>query len=116
MRMFYGAMNLRFLAPSPLLWAVFSCAAFDVSNFGTVQSTDARIAFVIVTGSSGRTYFPVDAAIAGNIGHPSHASIAKRRQAWRSRATAAYTIPESISPFAARPQSAIAGSANIRSA
>jgi uncharacterized protein len=71
MGVFYRAMKRRFATIAGALFAsVLALAGFAVANFGTAQTTAPHIAFVIATGSTGGTYFPVGQAIAGIVSHP----------------------------------------------
>ena len=64
-------MKRRFLTIAAALFAsVLTLAGFAIANFGTAQTTAQHIAFVIATGSTGGTYFPIGQAIAGIVSHP----------------------------------------------
>ncbi|HUO92244.1 MAG TPA: TAXI family TRAP transporter solute-binding subunit [Rhizomicrobium sp.] len=71
MGVFYRAMKRRLLTIAGALFAsVLTLAGFAIANLGTAQTTAQHIAFVIATGSTGGTYFPVGQAIAGIVSHP----------------------------------------------
>lgn len=71
MRVFYSTMSRRFYAFAVLaLGIVLVLAGFAVGTLGTAQTSSPRISFVLATGSTGGTYFPVGQAIAGIISHP----------------------------------------------
>ena len=67
---FYRAMKRRIAALAAVLFvSLLALAGFAVVTMGTAQ-TATRIAFVIATGSTGGTYFPVGQAIAEIVSHP----------------------------------------------
>jgi TRAP transporter TAXI family solute receptor len=71
MGVFYRAMKRRFVTVAgAALVSVVALAGFAIANFGTAQTAITRVAFVIATGSTGGTYFPVGQAIAGIVSHP----------------------------------------------
>ena len=64
-------MKRRVLTIAGALFAsLLTLAGFAIANFGTAQTTAQHIPFVIATGSTGGTYFPVGQAIAGIVSHP----------------------------------------------
>jgi TRAP transporter TAXI family solute receptor len=50
--------------------SLLALAGFGVVSLGTAQSQESRISFVLATGSTGGTYFPIGQAIAGIVSHP----------------------------------------------
>jgi uncharacterized protein len=62
-------MKFRVLALTALLTAA-ALALLGVSTLVTAQSVPKRIPFVIATGPTGGTYFPIGEAIAGIVSHP----------------------------------------------
>jgi TRAP transporter TAXI family solute receptor len=64
-------MRRRLLAFAATLFvSLLALAGFAVVSLGTAQTTATRIAFVIATGSTGGTYYPVGQAIAEIVSHP----------------------------------------------
>ncbi len=71
MRVFYWSMVRR---PTALLLlaaaSLFALGGSALVSFGTAQTEAPHISFVLATGSTGGTYFPVGEAIAQIISHP----------------------------------------------
>src|SRR5271168_133017 len=71
MRVFYLPMKRRIAALIALAAAsLLALAGFAVATLGSAQTSAERISFVLATGSTGGTYFPIGQAIAGIISHP----------------------------------------------
>lgn len=71
MRVFYSSMIRRIAALIALAAAsLVALAGFGIVNFGSAQTQASRMSFVLATGSTGGTYFPVGQAIAGIVSHP----------------------------------------------
>lgn len=71
MHVFYWVMQRR--VATLILGAAagfLALAVFAVATLGSAQSAAERISFVLATGSTGGTYFPIGQAIAGIISHP----------------------------------------------
>jgi len=64
-------MKRRFIALVAFLAAsLLALAGFGVATLGSAQTQASRVSFVLATGSTGGTYFPVGQAIAGIVSHP----------------------------------------------
>src|SRR5215469_9342337 len=71
MRVSYRAMFRRGIALVSLAVAsIVVLAGFAFVSLGTAQTTEPHISFVLATGSTGGTYYPVGQAIAEIISHP----------------------------------------------
>ncbi len=71
MGVFYAAMKRRISALAALaIGCALALTGFAVATLTTAQTMAPRLPFVIATGSTGGTYFPVGQAIAAIISHP----------------------------------------------
>ena len=71
MSVFYKSMVRRAVALMALaIVSVLALGGFALTSFGAAQTIEPHISFVLATGSTGGTYFPVGQAIAEIISHP----------------------------------------------
>jgi uncharacterized protein len=71
MVVFYSAMTRRIaVLVASVAGSALALAALAVVTLGTAQTVAPRLSFVIATGSTGGTYFPIGEAIAEIISHP----------------------------------------------
>ena len=71
MGVFYGAMKRTISVLAALaIGCVLALAGFAVASLTTAQTVAPHLSFVIATGSTGGTYFPIGQAIAAIISHP----------------------------------------------